>query len=111
MLAATGIAAALAIAGLTGCAKMDAALGQQQLIVQFNPNTSVATARHVIKTCSHVPNLRPAPVRPTTADRNEIDTAQYNATNASDANMAQLQICLQRFPSVQSVNLMDAGDS
>jgi hypothetical protein len=111
-----GIAVALAglsLAGLSlaGCAKMDSALGQQWIVVQFNPNTTVAAARQVTQACSHVPNLRVGPVRPTSANSDIIESVRYNATNATDANMARLQGCLQRFSSVQGVNLLDAGDS
>lgn len=109
-LAAIGIAAALAVS-LAGCAKMDAALGQQWMVVQFNPNTAARTARQVAKACSHVPNLRLAPIQLAGANSGIVESVQYNATNASDANMAELQTCLQRFPSVQSVGLQDAGDS
>ena len=35
----------------------------------------------------------------------------FNATQASDADMARLQRCLQRFRSVQGFTLTDAGDN
>jgi hypothetical protein len=42
------------------------------------------------------------------------DTAQYDLTfqtnNASDANLAQLQQCLQRYPSVAGIDFEDSGD-
>lgn len=100
----------LAIISVAGCAQMSAALGQQWFVVLFKPNTAVATARHVTQACSHVPNLRLAPVRPTSADPGTIDSARYNATNATDADMAELQRCLQRFTSVQGYNLVQPGD-
>ena len=106
-----GVAVALAGLSLVGCAKMDSALGQQWIVVQFNPNTTIAAARQVTRACSHVPNLRVGPVRPTSASSDIIESVRYNATNATDANMARLQGCLQRFSSVQGVNLLDAGDS
>ncbi|HXP18070.1 MAG TPA: hypothetical protein VN840_00355 [Streptosporangiaceae bacterium] len=109
--AALGTAAALAIIGVAGCAKMSAALGQQWIVVLFNPNTTVATARHVTQACSHVPNLHLAPVRAVSGDPGMIGSARYDATNATDANMAELQQCLQRFPSVQGFNLIQPGDS
>lgn len=106
-----GIAAALAVISLAGCAKMDAALGQQWIVVQFNSNTTVAMARQVARACSHVPNLRLGPIQPTSPRSDIIESMRYNATNASDANTAQLQGCLTRFPSVQGINLLDSGDS
>jgi len=99
------------IVGLTGCAKMDAALGQQWFVVQFAPNTTVAAARQVTAACAHLPNLHPEPVVPTTADRGVVDSVRFNSTRASDADMARLELCLQRFPKlVQGFSLSQPGD-
>jgi len=105
--AAIVTAAATAVAG---CAKIDKALGQQYVVVQFAPNTTLAVARHVTAACSHIPNLRLQPVKSTTAHANVVDSATYNATTASDANLARLQICLGRFRSVQGLTPMQPGD-
>jgi hypothetical protein len=111
-LAAACGTAALVVASLAGCAKFSAALGQQWIEVQFNPNTTIATARHVTQACSHVPNLQLVPIKAVSTDPGLAQTARYNATNASDANMAALQTCLQRFPTViQGFNLIQSGDS
>ena len=40
-------AGAIALTGITGCAKMDAALDKQWITVQFSPGTSVTTALQV----------------------------------------------------------------
>jgi hypothetical protein len=110
-LPALGVAAWLALAGLAGCAKISAALGQQWIEVQFNPNTTIATARHVTRACSHVPNITLVPVKAVSTDPGMAQTARFNATKASDANMSELQSCLQRFSSVQGFNLIQSGDS
>lgn len=111
MAAGAAAAAALAVAGLSGCAQMDKSLGQQWLVVQFSPNTTVAKARDIVRTCSHVPNLTPGKVQPTSGASGIADQIQYNATNASDANQADLETCLQRFSHwVQGENLLDSGD-
>jgi hypothetical protein len=103
----------LLLAGVTGCAKFTAALGQQWIQVTFAPNTSLATARHVTSVCSHVPNLRlEGPVKSTTAQVGVVDSVNYNSTNATDAQMALLEKCLSRFPNiVQGFTQMDQGDS
>ncbi len=106
---AAGIAAG--VLALAGCAKMYAALGQEYLQVQFAPNTSLTAARHVTAACSHIPNVRLQPVRATTAQLNVAYSATYVVTYASDANLAQLQVCLDRFPSVQGLTETDPGDS
>lgn len=95
---------------LTGCAKMDAALDQQWMVVDLNSGTSVATALHIRTACSHIQN---APPMALPAKRTEVAMlfgVRYDTTNASPANLAELQICLQRFPAVQGVEPGDAGD-
>ncbi len=86
---------------------MDAALGQQWVEVQFKPNTTLATAKHVTTTCSHVPRCTPEPVRPTPPGTRRGRVRRYNSTHATDADLAKLQECLQRFPSVQGVTDQD----
>lgn len=111
--AAVTIAAAALAAGAGGCAKFDAALGQQWIVVTFAPDTTVATARHITSVCSHIPNLRlEGRVKPTTAQAGVVDTVQYGATHATDAQMARLEQCLNNFPaSVQGFTEMDNGDN
>lgn len=104
-------ASAVAVAGLvSGCAQMNATLGQQWVVVQFAANTTVGAARHVTAACSHVRGLRLMPVQPTSPG-GIVGSARFNATAATDADMARLQRCLQRFPSVQGFTLTDAGDN
>lgn len=104
------VGVAASVLALAGCAKIDKALGQQYLVVQFAPYTTLATARHVTAACSRVPNVRLAPVKPTSAQANVVDSATYNTTNASAANLARLQVCLARFHSVQGVTTSEPGD-
>jgi hypothetical protein len=99
------------VAGLiSGCAQMNAALGQQWVVVQFTANTMAGTARHITVACSHVRGLHLVPVKPTSPG-GIVDSARFNATSATDADMARLQRCLQRFRSVQGFTLTDAGDN
>jgi hypothetical protein len=100
------VAAAIAIGG---CAKFDSALGQQWLDVQFNPNTTMAAARHVTSVCSHVPNTRVQALTPDTAQTGMAESIRYNVSHASDADMARLQQCLQKFPAVEGFTLNDSG--
>ncbi len=101
------LAAGLA-GGLAGCAKFDAALGQQWVTVDFQPSTPVATMLKVRAACSHIPNVVPEAL-PRTQNQVTMDGAvTYQTNDATDANLAQLQQCLQRFPSVAG---MDPGDS
>jgi hypothetical protein len=108
--AAVGVAAAALTLALVGCAQFDKSLSKQWMTVNFKPHTSVATLLKVRSACSHVPNARPValPRKRTTA--NMIDALTYITTNASDADLARLQLCLQKFPSVAGLSPGDAGD-
>jgi hypothetical protein len=104
--------AALAVAAvvlLGGCAKMDAALSQQWFDVQFNPNTTMTTARQVSQACAHLPQVHLESVTPDGANKRLVDSARFNVTHASAADMARLQVCLQRFRSVANFTLNDPG--
>lgn len=100
--------AALGAGLLGGCAKMNAALGKQWVDVQFASKTTIATARHVTAACSHVPGVRPAPVKPT-APGGVVDSVRFSTTRATDADMARLQRCLQRFPAVSGLTVGEPG--
>ncbi len=104
---AAGVAA---VAGLSGCSKFNTALGQQWATVSFKANTSEDTVLQVRSGCSRIPNVH-AEAMPR---QENPDTAQYALTfqtnNASDANLAQLQQCLQRYPSVAGIDFGDSGD-
>lgn len=107
-LAAAGVVAAGSVAG---CAKMDAALDQQWIVVDFAPNTPVTTALHVRAACSHIPNTPPLPLPSGKSSvLNVMYGVRYNTTNSSPANLAELQTCLQRYKSVQGLDPEDAGD-
>lgn len=101
--------AAAALIALTGCARMDAALARQWMLVDFSPGTSVATALHVRAACSHVQNTRPMALTAKSSYATVYNIA-FDTTHASPANVAELQSCLQKFPSVQGVQPMDTGD-
>ena len=104
------LAGAAAIAGLTGCAKMDAALSKQWMVVNFKPGTSTATALHVRVACSHVADTPALPMPAKHSVINIMYGVRYDTTNSSPAEEAQLQTCLNRFSSVAGVDPMDTGD-
>jgi hypothetical protein len=89
---------------------MDAALDQQWMAVDFSQGTSVAAALHVRTACSHIPNTPPMALPSKRTALSMLYGVRFNTTNASPANVAELQTCLQRFPSVQGVEPGDTGD-
>lgn len=104
VLAVTAIGAGL----LGGCARMNAALSRQWITVQLAPNTSLAVARHVTAACAHIPGTRPERVQPTVAG-GAVGSVRFDTTRASDADMARLQQCLQRFHAVQGLTIGEPG--
>jgi hypothetical protein len=108
--AAAALVAALA-SGLVGCAKFDSALGQRWATVSFKANTSIATLLKVRAACSHIPNVQAQALPRKQTPVTMMYALTYRADNASDANLAQLQQCLQRFPSVQGIQFGDSGDA
>ncbi len=67
---AAGAVIAAAVLASAGCAKFDAALGKQELVVAFRPGTSQAAMMKARSACSHVPNATPEPM-PTARQRHE----------------------------------------
>ncbi len=108
--AAAVACAALAMTAAAGCARFDAALGKQWAVVHFRPSTSVAALLRVRAACSHVPNVRPEALPPGRKGLDMIYSVRFRTDDASDANLAQLQQCLQRFPAVTGIDFQDTGD-
>jgi hypothetical protein len=110
ILAAAAAGAAAAAMALGGCAQMDASLGQQWVDVTFKPNTTVARIEQVRTVCSHVPNVSAYPIPKQHTVLDLMAGVRFNTTNATDANIAQLQLCVQKFKSVQGFTPGDTGD-
>ncbi|MGH3275269.1 MAG: hypothetical protein ACRDNZ_13220 [Streptosporangiaceae bacterium] len=109
--AGLALAGAAVLAGsLAGCAKFDAALGRQWVEVTFQPTTTVAQLEHIRTACSHIPNVTAYPFPKQHTVINLMNSVRYDTTRASDANVAQLQQCLEKFPAVQGFTPMDTGD-
>lgn len=104
------LAAVILVSGLAGCAKMDAALSKQWMTVDFGPSTTIATALQVRAACSHVQNTPPMALPANGSVINVMYGVRFDTTNASPANLAELQTCLQRFKSVEGVEPEDTGD-
>jgi hypothetical protein len=104
------VTAAAAVLSLAGCAKMDASLDKQWITVDFSPNTTPATALHVRAACSHVHNTPPLPIPAKQNTLTIMYGVEYNTTNSSPANIAELQLCLGKFKSVLGVDPQDTGD-
>ena len=110
-LPAVGIMLAVLVPAVAGCSTFDRTFGKQEAVVQFQPQTSNSARLKVRAACSHVPQAIPEPL-PT--DHLAVDTAndvRYRVDHASDGDLAKLQQCLQRFPSVVGIEFNGPGGS
>jgi hypothetical protein len=103
--------AGLGCLGLSGCASFDKALGQQQAEVYFQQNTSVSFKMKVRAACNGLPNVKAAPIPTGVPLASAIDVVVYNTTGASDADIARLEVCVNKFsPQVVGVDFSDDSD-
>jgi hypothetical protein len=109
--AGIGLAAAAAlVVALGGCAQFDAALGKTWVDVTFKPNTTVGQLQRIRLACAHVPNVHPYPLPRQHTALNLAAGVRFDTTKATDANVARLQECLQKFAAVQGFTPGDTGD-
>ena len=100
---------AVAVSALAGCAKFDAALGQQELVVTFQPATSQQAMMKARDACAHLPGATAEAV-PTSLNATEgTYDVRYRINQATDAQIAKLEQCLSQFPSVVGVNVEQEG--
>lgn len=110
--AAAVLAAALALAlAAAGCASFDATLGRREAVVQFQPQTSNAARLKARAACSHLPHATPEPLPTDHLASDLSNEVRYRVDNASDGDLARLQQCLQRFPSVVGIEFSQPAGS
>jgi DMSO/TMAO reductase YedYZ molybdopterin-dependent catalytic subunit len=99
-----------AMTAVAGCSQFDAALGQRQAVVTFNPGTTVAQRMAVRAACAKTPNVTPQPLPSSSNSPYSLEQVIYQINQASDADVALLEKCLAKFPSVAGVTLQDSAD-
>jgi hypothetical protein len=104
-------ASALCLLGVTGCSQFDKALGQQQALVSFNPNTSNAVRLQVRAACGKLPEVHPAPIAKGVPLSSALSEVVFQINNAGAADIARLQECLQKYPSVAGIDIQDSSDN
>jgi hypothetical protein len=104
-------AAAAVCLGAAGCAAFDRAFGKREAVVHFQPNTPPAEMLKVRAACSHLAAARPEPIPRHVLKVDLPYDIKYEVSQASDAQLARLQQCLERFPSVAGIELSSpSGD-
>ena len=102
--------AVVVVAALAGCSQFDAALGQRQAVVTFNPGTTVAQRMAVRAACAKTPNVTPQRLPSDMNSPYALQQVIYLINQASNADVALLEKCLAKFPSVAGVTLQDSAD-
>jgi hypothetical protein len=111
-LTGTGLAVlCLVITVLAGCSRFDAALGQRQAIVSFKSGASTAERVAIRAACAKTPNVSAQRLPDLKKYPYALEQLTYTISKASDAQVAQLEKCLQQFPAVSGVELQDSSDS
>jgi hypothetical protein len=104
------VAVVVAAVALAGCSRFDAALGQRQAIVTFQSNTPVSQRLAVRSACGKIPEVTPPPVPSNLNSPYALQRLTFRVDHASDADIARLEKCLAKFPSVVGVTLQDSTD-
>ena len=104
------LGAVLAVTALAGCSRLDAALGQRQAIVTFSESATLAQRLAVRSACAKTPNVTPQPLPSNMNTPYALQQVVYQINQASDADIARLQECVTKFPSVTGFSLQDSAD-
>ena len=107
---ALGVAAGVCCLAASGCSSFDKALGQQQVDVYFNTNTTVAYKMHVRAACNNLPNVKAEPIATGVPLASAIDIVVYNTDGASLVDTTRLEECLNKFSQVEGINPTDSSD-
>ena len=109
------VAVAAAVAALcaaaAGCGAFDRAFGKQEAVVQFQPDTPASTMLKARAACSHLAGAYAEPIPKHVLAVDLPDDIRYEVGSASDAQLARLQQCLERFPAVVGIEFSSpSGD-
>jgi len=101
----------LAAAALAGCSQFDQALGQREAVVTFRPGTPVSQLLAVRSTCAKVHAVTAPPLPSDLSSPYALQQLTFRIDHASDADVARLETCLDKFPGVAGVTLQDSSDA
>lgn len=95
---------------VAGCSRFDAALGQRQAVVSFRDGTTTAQRLQIRAACASLPGVAAQRVPDLKKYPYALQQLTYSVTNASNAQIVNLQNCLQKFPAVRGFSLQDSSD-
>jgi hypothetical protein len=108
--AVVAVTVTVAAVALAGCSQFDAALGQRQAVVTFRPDTPVSQRLAVRSACAKVPEVKAPPVPSDLNSPYALQQLTFRIDHATNADVARLEKCLAKFPSVVGVTLQDSSD-
>jgi hypothetical protein len=103
-------AAAVAAAALAGCSQFNSALGQRQAVVSFTASATFGQRMAVRAACAKPPDVIPQAVPSKVKTVYQLPQVIFLISQASNAEVADLETCLSRYPAVAGVTLQDASD-
>jgi hypothetical protein len=99
------------VPAVAGCATFDRTFGKQEAVVQFQPDTPASAMLKARAGCSHLAGAYAEPIPKHALAVDLPDDIRYEVGSASDAQLARLQQCLERFPSVVGIEFSSpSGD-
>src|SRR5690242_10921762 len=101
----------LAAITLAGCSQFDQALGQREAIVSFRSGTPVSQRLAVRSTCAKVHAVTAPPLPSDLSSPYALHQLIFRIDHASDADVARLETCLDKFPGVAGITLQDSSDA
>ena len=101
----------VAAAALAGCSQFSQALGQREAVVSFRPGTPVSQRLTVRSACAKVHAVTAPPLPSDTSSPYALQQLIFRIDRATDADVAHLETCLDRFPAVAGVTLQDSSDA
>ena len=104
------VTVAAGVTALAGCAKFDAALGQRQAIVTFSNSATLSQRLAVRSACAKTPNVTPQPLPSNLNSPYALPQVIYQINQASNADIALLEKCLAKYPTVAGFSLQDSAD-
>jgi hypothetical protein len=100
----------IAAAALAGCSQFNAALGQREAVVTFTDSATLAQRMAVRTACAKPPNVIPQPLPSDMNSPYALAQVIYQINQASNADVAVLETCLSKFPTVVGISLQDSSD-
>lgn len=101
----------LAATALAGCSQFDKALGQREAVVTFRSGTPVSQRLAVRSACAKVHAVTAPPLPSDLSSPYALHQLIFRIDHASDADVARLETCLEKFPGVAGVTLRDSSDA